>query len=69
MFAILGQCPFTARSAVLYIMNPDDMADGRGNSCGAFRVYLGSPSMIAVSKYQSLVYIAKVGPWAVLKPQ
>lgn len=55
--------------AVLYVMNPDGMADGKGNYCNAFRIYLGSPSMIAVPKSQSLVYIAKVGSREILKPQ
>lgn len=34
----------------------------------SFRVYLWLPSMIAVLKSQSLVYIAEVVPWTMLKP-
>lgn len=34
----------------------------------AFRVYLWFLSMIAVLKSQSLIYMAEVGLWEVLKP-
>lgn len=54
--------------AMLYVINPDGMADGKGNYCNAFRIYLGLTSMIAMPQSQSLVYIAKVGSREVRKP-